>query len=113
MIINPWWFYLISVVSNLGILFVIILAILLVVGFVITVEAKTSKDLPYKIYFAAIFTTILLVLVPEEETCYQMMAASLLTEDNIKYVTESGKDFVDYIVESVDIILEEESEDEE
>ena len=42
-----------------------------------------------------------------------MMAASLITKENIEYVGETGKDIVDYIVDSIDILLEESEEEEE
>lgn len=39
--------------------------------------------------------------VPSETTCYKMMAAQVVTPNNISTVGKTGEDIINYIVESV------------
>lgn len=44
---------------------------------------------------------VLYCAVPSETTCYKMMAAQVVTPDNIATVGKTGEDIINYIVESV------------
>ena len=44
---------------------------------------------------------VLYCAVPSETTCYRMMAAQVVTPDNIATVGKTGEDIINYIVESV------------
>ena len=48
------------------------------------------------------------MLIPSREVSYQMLAASLITRENIEYVAKTGKNIVDYICEFAGIILKNE-----
>lgn len=56
-------------------------------------------------------TTLCLIFIgcatPSESTCYKMMAAGIVTPDNINAVGNTATDIIDYIVDSVDQLLEE------
>lgn len=39
--------------------------------------------------------------IPSETTCYKMMAAQVVTPDNISTVGKTSEDIINYIVESV------------
>ena len=54
---------------------------------------------------------IVTCLIPSEKTCYQMLTASLCTKENIEYLKETGKDLVDYIIETADALTNEEEEE--
>ena len=120
-IINPLWFYLIDVVTGLDDIFFglafaigIITAIILVVG-VCDIDFEhpdTIKKL--KRVGAGIITCLILAgLIPSQDTCYKMMTAALVTPNNIAVVGEAATDVVDYIIDSVDQLLEENEADKE
>lgn len=43
--------------------------------------------------------SIISLILPNKETCYQMMIASQVTDTNIEKVVDAVKDAADYIVE--------------
>lgn len=111
-IINPWFFYFISVTNVLK-------GILLFVGGVGTVifviaafcifadegefddEDNTCKGIKKAIIIGVIML-VLGIFTPSSDTCYQMLAASLVTPDNIETVKDNTKDLVDYIIDIAD-----------
>ena len=118
MIINPWLFYLIGVADSFT-TFLIFLGITLLLACVVFIivlascecrneyEEKCLKQSIKGAIAGAIFLLIA-TLVPPKDVSYQMLAASLVTKENIEYATEAGKDIVDYIIESANIILKNE-----
>ena len=118
MIIYPLWFYLINVSSNLQIVcgviacfaLIIILISILMYPMLEDMGAK-FKGLRTKLVIIGIVCTFIGILAPSKETCYQMMVASLVTKENIKITAEAGKEAVDYIVDSIDKLLDEQEED--
>ena len=118
MIINPLWFYLINVSSNLQIVcgviacfaLIIILISILMYPMLEDMGAK-FKGLRTKLVIIGIVCTFIGILAPSKETCYQMMVASLVTKENIKITAEAGKEAIDYIVDSIDKLLDEQEED--
>lgn len=121
-IINPLWFYLIGISENIACTFWIvggiILTIVVIAGILIACvawdEAENIKDF-FKIGKKAIIIGILLItignLIPSKSTCYQMMTAGLVTPNNITAVGDAATDVVDYIIESVDTLLDAEDEE--
>ena len=118
MIINPLWFYLINVSSNLQIVcgviacfaLVIILISILMYTMLEDIGAE-FKGLRTKLVIIGIVCAFIGILAPSKETCYQMMVASLVTKENIKMSAKAGKEAVDYIVDSIDKLLDEQEED--
>ena len=105
-IINPWLFYLVDVISNLKIMCCIFpLAILVVILLWILCDEDASEEklnILFKKWF--IVTIVLLaftLFLPSKKTCYQMMVASQVTEENIKSAEDVIKDSVDYIFEKI------------
>ena len=120
MIINPIWFYLADIAVNLGgtlFAFAGMGVIIVVVTFACSLmEVDISEQLlkiTKKIIPVCIILFIIAALIPAKETCYQMMVASLITKENIEYVGETGREIVDYIVDSIDTLLEESEEEKE
>ena len=114
-IINPWLFYLVDVIGNFkSSCFVLLL--LIVIGFGATVlieigdsvdelgleldEAKVIKTLKRMVVVGVLLMT-LNMLLPSKKTCYQMMIASQVTEENVKKAEDVIKDSVDYIFEKI------------
>ena len=112
MLINRWIFYLIGMADGLIVFFMVIGIFAIISGCVTTIVisiddgfTKYSKASLKVAIFGIIFTFIGL-LIPTKEVSYQMLAASLVTKDNIEYVTEAGKDLVDYIIETAERMSE-------
>lgn len=112
-IINPWLFYLVDVIGNFkSACFVLIL--LIVIGFGATVlievgevsdeleldEAKVIKTLK-KMAIVVVLLMTFNMLFPSKKTCYQMMIASQITDNNIQKAEDVIKDSVDYIFEKI------------
>ena len=119
MIINPLWFYLISVSSNLQCVCAVVAALVFIIGLLGLLLYPILEDIgtnPFKNYMPKLITVGVIcafvsVLAPSEETCYKMMIASLVTKENIEITAEAGKEAIDYIVDSIDKLLEEQEED--
>lgn len=118
-IINPIWFYLIGIIEDVdfflefwGIIMTIAGAVAIIVPFVTIAsnehEEKLLKSLKKftKLFYIGLLCVILGVLTPKQEACYQIMAASVVTPDNIEIVGDKTTDVIDYIVDSVDQLLE-------
>lgn len=108
-IINPWWFYLISILSTVSLLsvlyFLLSLAafIFIAIGFASEVDGREDRkndngnDDTYKWWKKAfkistvtlVSSIILLVFVPSENTMDKMLIASVVTKQNV----EAGADF--------------------
>lgn len=112
-IINPWLFYLVDVIGNFkSACFAILLII--VIGFGATVlievgeasdeleldEVKVIKTLKRMVAVAVLLMT-LDMLLPSKKTCYQMMIASQITDNNIQKAEDTIKKSVDYIFEKI------------
>lgn len=120
-IINPWWFYLIGILSTVSFLSVLYF-LLSLAAFILTAiwlgsevddrEEKRNKngnDDNYKWWQKAfkistitlVSSIMLLVLVPSEKTMDKMLIASVVTKQNV----EAGADFTqDQISKLVDKI---------
>ncbi len=118
-IINPLWFYLIDVIVGLDDIFfgvAFVLGFLTIVVLIIGSDnidfenSKTIKALK-RVGVTIITCFVLISLTPSEDTCYKMMTAALITPNNIATVGEAATDVVDYIIESVDKLLEEENKE--
>jgi hypothetical protein len=122
-IINPLYFYFINVASNLkeavGLFGGIILSIA-ICWFIVAGAAKIEnriKDMTWhlknikKLVITSTIFIFIAILMPSEATMYKMMVASIVTPNNIQAAGNSVTDIIDYIVNSVDkVINEKESE---
>ena len=99
-IINPIWFYICSIVdgikdlaAGISIVSILFLYIILVFGPVIDCLNKKNIISLLKIgILIACVSFLIHVIVPSKEVCYQMMAASIITENNIDYTNEKVTD---------------------
>lgn len=117
-IISPIWFYLIGIADDFTFTLWFVGLILAAAGAFSTVcvicsSESERKDPSFPIlkkWRKALVIGIIFImlgnLIPDEETCYRMMAASMITPNNIEMVGESTKNITDYIIESVDELLE-------
>ncbi len=119
-IISPLWFYLIGMSNSLIALCSFIGSCALVVAIILGViggmeytdgdEDAGRKMLKYmkKCVITGILTFSLVAIIPTEKTCYKMIAATVVTPNNIEIVGSTATDIIDYIIESVDTLIEKE-----
>lgn len=115
-VISPIWFYLVNLASKVGdfamalIIGGIILAGILTLMIIIIetegdFESEKERRRWYsclkKIVITVIAVGVLYCVAPSETTCYEMMAAQVVTPDNISAVGKTSEDIINYIVESV------------
>lgn len=122
-IISPLWFYLMGVGNSaiyffgiVGGLFAIAGLIALVIGGIEFMDYSKEKGLKIlkwgrKYTIIGILSCLFAIFIPTKETCYQMIAATVVTPNNIEVVGETATNIVDYIIESVDALIEKEEED--
>lgn len=112
-IINPWWFYIVDVIGNFKTAcFVLILLIVIGFGAITLIEigeaadeleldeAKVIKNLK-KMAIVVVLLMTFNMLLPSKKTCYQMMIASQITDNNIQKAEDVIKNSVDYIFEKI------------
>lgn len=120
-IISPIWFYLVNLFSKIGdfamvliiggIILTVILAICL---FIVENEGDFESEEERRRWYGYLKKGIIAIIaagalycaVPSETTCYKMMAAHVVTPDNIATVGKTGEDIINYIVESVNEITD-------
>jgi hypothetical protein len=122
-IINPMFFYWLDVADAskvVSMLASIILAIIAVTLSIIMIDfdgessgfKRLSKIRKISL-IVAVVCLIFGIFIPSKDTMYKMAAASFVTEDNIEYVVEKGKDGIEYIVEVIEDAFNGEDEEEE
>lgn len=129
-IIDPMIFYWIGVCENLGV-FMTILTVLSFIGVAIiwivtgvsiaeglfdeeeesSLLAKARKGTIILIILGIIFGSIA-TFTPSKDTLYAMTVANCITEDNIDYITEKGEKGVQFIIEQIDTLLEDNENEE-
>ena len=112
-IINPWLFYLVDCLEGLQILFILVVialafAILLLTAMISDLgwdekeELKSARRTRKIVILFSILLLIVIPFIPSKETCYKMMIASQVTDNNIQKAEDVIKDSVDYIFEKID-----------
>lgn len=97
-IISPWFFYFAGMcnfvlfVSGIGLIISIFVLLLMIE------KQKECLKLPM---IAAIIFFILAALVPQEDTCYKMLAASMVTPNNIKVLEGKVDETADKLLEKI------------
>lgn len=123
-IINPIWFYICSVVdafkqgfAAVGIIFVCTTIVLGIFGPLVIDDMHLFGKEPVDWFFhkwikrgvpISIIALLIATAIPSEKVCYQMLVASMVTEDNIEYVGDKATDLIDYIIDKVDTAFNEE-----
>ena len=112
-IISPLWFYLIDTITSLkdvfvvfGIIFIGVLIFSSLIhsyNFDDCIDFWKSKGKRGLIF--SFFIIIIGLLIPSNETAYKMLVASMITPDNIAAVGGTAQDIVDYIINSVNELL--------
>ena len=111
-IINPWLFYLVDCLEGLKMVCIISVPVLvIVIGFLTATiddlgrgeekEEKSYKRTRKIVILFSIFLLIVIPFIPSKETCYKMMVASQITDNNIQKAEDTIKNSVDYIFEKI------------
>ena len=94
-IINPLFIYLISIISALKIvsIFITVFAVItiIIVGIIYFEEViteKTGKRILKTATITLIINLLICIFIPSEDICYKMMAASIVTPNNIETVKD-------------------------
>lgn len=110
-IINPWLIYFVDSLD-----LVQLSCILMVIALVVAILILTCRmdDLEYKekelksarrtrkiVIFFSVLLLIVIPFIPSRETCYKMMIASQITDNNIQKAEDIIKCSVDYIFEKI------------
>ena len=109
-IINPWLFYLVDMIGSFQILSILIV-LLIIISFAIEIlkydeamdelyKVKVIKTFKKKVIVIALLITFAIFL-PSKDTCYKMMVASQITDNNIQKAEDTIKNSVDYIFEKI------------
>lgn len=111
-IINPWMFYLVECLDGLKMLCILAVPLLVfVIGYItftiddlVRGEEKELKSARRTRKIVILFSILLLIVIPfipSKETCYKMMVASQITDNNIQKAEDTIKNSVDYIFEKI------------
>lgn len=112
-IVNPIWFWLISIVNNLGIAAIMVAGLLIFIGIILIAviiscytedqyeEMKKFKPHFIKINVVFVIAVTIAVLTPSRQDMEKIIVFSTLTKDNITAATNYGKDLVDYVFDKI------------
>ena len=108
-IINPMWFYWVSVVDAIKAIMFIIAAILLIgIGIVHLLsiidadfgEDKNKKTI-LKVAIVGVACLVIAIFIPSKEILIEMQIAKYATWENAEWTVDTIKDAVDYIVNAI------------
>lgn len=118
-IINPWLLYLVDCIDGLRMVCIIAVPVLVIVIAVLSYiiedlgldiddlglnrenELKSAIRTRKIVILFSILLLIVIPFIPSKETCYKMMVASQITDNNIQKAEDVIKDSVDYIFEKI------------
>lgn len=103
-IISPWWFYLVGVMGYVQAVLIIgavILGFLAVIAILDCYNEESDKKFYLRVGFAALAMLLLAAFIPDRQTAYNMLAASVITPDNIQAVQGNVADFIMNIAKSM------------
>jgi hypothetical protein len=115
-IINPWWIYLAEKSENIGIGFLVVgifAAIIFCIWyFTLVMEGYEIKEIkiPKFIIVLAIVGILIGGLLPSQKTILTMLTVSQLTPNNIKLVGDTVEGTIDYIIENIEELTDEEND---
>lgn len=91
-IINPIWFYLVDAIPRVGAFLGFFGLGLSVCGVIILVQDDKRISVFKKFLISGIVVFVVGILFPSKDACYQMIAAKVITPNNIKTVTDYVND---------------------
>lgn len=124
-IINPWLIYFASIVDHIGTAGLIFTGLFSVAFFIlivwyIYVKLKYEEDRETKILhswsirsgIATLIFLLITVFTPSKSTVIAMIAANAITPNTIEAAADAGKDAIDYLIESIEDLIDGVNEEE-
>lgn len=111
-IINPIWFYLVDVIPRVGGFLGFFGLGLGVTGLMLIILAQDDKHTSVfkKFLISGIVVFVVGVLFPSKDACYQMIAAKMITPNNIKivsdYVSDTATNVSDNLTDAIKDIMD-------
>lgn len=98
-VISPFVFYLISMFNKLFIasIALCVCSIMVIFGALVAEDLKIFK---YTL-IPLIITAVLIIFIPDKDTCYKMLLAKAITYENINSGKEVVKDSIDYLANKI------------
>ena len=112
-IIEPSWFYWLSVVEGIRVVMMVGIVLTAICLFIATVSyfssmdwgdneaAKRAKRFIKPCIIVLIILAFVVVFVPSKDTMIEMQVAKFATYENAQWTVDSIKSVVDYIVEAI------------
>lgn len=110
-IINPWLVYVAEKCTSVSILCLIVGSfgiVISVVWWFIYLAGDTSVKVPKWLVTISIIGAVFAALLPSQKTILTMATLQYITPNNVVVAGETAEDVVDYIVEKIEEIIDEE-----
>lgn len=112
-IINPVWFYLANAIPSIGVFFGLFGGGLCIVGLMLFMNNEPTKEdinRCKKCLIPGLIILLLSFMIPSKDVIYQMIAAKMITPDNIKiasdYISDTATNVSDNLTDAVKDIMD-------
>lgn len=102
-IISPWWFYLVGIVGYVGMALKIGALALGSLAVIVIWDCDEESTKKFCIWTGVVAIVMLLLsaFIPDRQTAYTILAASVITPDNIQAVQGNIVDFIANVAKSM------------
>lgn len=104
-IVNPIWFYLADIIPNIRYVFIAAGFCL----FILSIGQIDNNKVFRKIVVSGFLALVVGAIIPSQETLYKMVAAKMITPNNIKtvsgYVNDTATDISDNLTDTIKDIV--------
>lgn len=102
-IISPWWFYLVGIVGYIRGALMIGAGTLGFLAVIVIFDCNEESTKKFCIWSGIVALVMLLLsaFIPDKQTAYTMLAASVITPDNIQAVQGNIADFIMNVAKSM------------
>lgn len=105
-IVNPIWFYLADTIPNIRYVFIAVGLCL----FILSIGQIDNNKVFRKIVVSGFLALVVGVIIPSQETLYKMVAAKMITPNNIKtvsgYANDTATDISDNLTDTIKDIID-------
>lgn len=105
-IVNPIWFYLADTIPNIRYVFIAVGFCL----FILSIGQIDNNKVFRKIVVSGFLALVVGAIIPSQETLYKMVAAKMITPNNIKtvsgYVNNTATDISDNLTDTIKDIMD-------
>ena len=105
-IVNPIWFYLADTIPNIRYVFIAVGFCL----FILSIGQIDNNKVFRKIVVSGFLSLVVGAIIPSQETLYKMVAAKMITPNNIQtvsdYVNDTATNFSDNLTDAIKDIMD-------